>query len=95
MDLFLAVLRFLFGVPVDGSEVEPVVVHRDGRTSSGRYWLSSQVGTQSTHGVSTLQQFFEHLQGHSSRVLRRWSRLWTRDRHPVDRPKDHLRSFRN
>lgn len=88
MDLFFAILRFLFGVPVEGSEVEPIVVHRDGRTSSGRLWLSPQGDTQNTNEASTLLQFFEHLQAHSVRVLRRWSRLWTSDRPPVDRLKD-------
>ena len=74
MDLFLMILRFLFGMPAEAREVEPIVVHADGRTSSGRQWLASQRSIQSTMGASTHRRRFLYSQPDSQG--RYWERLF-------------------
>ena len=58
MDLYLTILRFLFGMPAEVGDVEPIVVHADGRTSSGRRWLAAQRSIQNFLGAPTLWQRF-------------------------------------
>lgn len=53
MDLFLMILRFLFGMPAEAEQVELILVHADGRTSNGRQWLASQRDIQDTIGAPT------------------------------------------
>lgn len=56
MDLFLMVLRFLFGMPAEAGEVEPLVAHMDGRTSSGSQWFAAQRSIQNIIGASPPRQ---------------------------------------
>ena len=58
MDLFLMVLRFLFGMPAEANGAEPIVVHADGRTSSGSQWLATQRSIQNMIRESTPRQRF-------------------------------------
>ena len=58
MDLYLMILRFLFGMPAEVGEVEPIVLQADGRTSSGRRLLAEQRSTQNILGALTPWQRF-------------------------------------
>jgi len=85
MDLFLMILRFLFGMPTEAGEVEPIVAHADGRTSSGSQWLAAQRRIQNIIGASTTRQRLVHSKpdspgfwGRLSRYLRKQPRLRSR-----------------
>ena len=58
MDLYLMILRFLFGMPVEGGELEPIAVQADGRTSRGRQRLATRHSMQNILGASTPWQRF-------------------------------------
>ena len=72
MDLFMMILRFLLGLPTEAGEVEPIVIHSDGRTSGVRRWLATHRGTRTTVGASTLWQRFMQSHPDSSGT---WERL--------------------
>jgi hypothetical protein len=95
MDLVLMILRFLFGMPVEACEVEPIVVHADGRTSSGRRRFVSQYGVQSTIGASTHRRRFLHSKPGSSGGFReRLFYFWRIATRSVSRRQDDCRTSR-
>ena len=95
MDLFLMILRFLFGMPVEAREAEPIVVHADGRTSSGRQWLATQHGIQSNTGASTHRWRFLHSEPDSSGGFwDRWFYFWRSETRSTSRRQDDRRTSR-
>ena len=87
MDLYLMILRFLFGMPAEDEQVESIVVHADGRTSSGNHWIATQRSIQNIIGASKpcqrLMQSKPTFPGFWQRVscyLRKEPRLRTRCR---------------
>ena len=93
MDLFLMILRFLFGMPVEAREVEPIVAHTDGKTSSGRRWLATPSSIRSTVRASTHRQRFLHSKPDWSGGL--WERLcyfWRSESRLTSRRQDHCRT---
>ena len=53
MDLYLMILRFLFGMPAESAELEPIVAHADGRTSGGGRRLATPRSIQNIVGAPT------------------------------------------
>jgi hypothetical protein len=95
MDLFLTILRFLFGMPADAAEAEPIVVHADGKTSSGRRWLATQRSIQNTIGASTHRRRFLHSKPDPSGGF--WERLlfyWRTENHLSSRRQSDRRRSR-
>ncbi len=95
MDLIVVILRFLFGVPTEGSEAEPIVVRVDGRTSSGRQWLASRLGARNAMGSSELQQQGESLRTRLRELLAKVRQSLRDDSYSKSRHKEDFRSFRN
>lgn len=73
MDLYLMILRFLFGMPVEDGQLEPIAVHADGRTSGGRHRLATRRSIQNIIGVSTPWQRFMQSTPDVSSFQERWS----------------------
>ncbi len=94
MDLFLMILRFLFGMPAEADEVEPIVVHADGRTSSGRQWLATQRSIQNIIGAPTLGQRFTDSKPDSSGLRERLSYYCRRQPRSRFRCQDNRRTPR-
>lgn len=95
MDLFLMILRFLFGMPVEADDMEPIVAHADGRTSSGRQWLATRRGIQSIIGASTHRRRFPHSKPDSLGGF--WKRLfcyWRAETRSLSRRQDDCRRSR-
>ncbi len=95
MDLMLMILRFLFGVPAEGSEVEPIAVRVDGRTSSGRQWLAPRHGGQNAIGSSKLQHHGEPVEVRLLGLLKLVCRSLQNDPRSKIRSKENSGSFRN
>lgn len=72
MDLLLMILRFLFGMPADAGEAEPILIHPDGRTSNRRKWRDTRWSVQIDLGASTTRQRLFHWGPGSSGF---WERL--------------------
>jgi len=61
MDLLLDILRFLLGLPQESSEVAPVAVRLDGRTTAAPQAAFNDEDGQALLGWDELQQRFEAL----------------------------------
>ncbi len=94
MDLFLMVLRFLFGMPAEAGEVEPIVVHADGRTSSGSQWLAPQRGIQNIIGASPPRQRYLLSRSDSSGFWERLTYHWRKEPRLRPRCQDNRRPSR-
>ena len=95
MDLVLMILRFLFGIPAETRQVEPILVHSDGSTSNGRRWLATQRGIEETTGESPHRWRFLHSMPDSSGGL--WERIcfWRSETRFVSRRQEERRAVRN
>jgi hypothetical protein len=59
MDLLLAFLRLLFGLPAESSELEPVVVRPGGRTCGLRRRAVDDAGGKDAAGREEFAELFE------------------------------------
>ena len=95
MDLFLMVLRFLFGMPAEADEVEPIAVRADGRTSNGRECPTTRRSIQNIVGAPTLRQRFMHSKPDSPGLWERLSRVYCKEPRSRSLCQDNRRSSRN
>lgn len=95
MDLFLMILRFLFGMPADAELVEPIMAHADGRTSGGRRWFAAPRSMQNIMGTSTPRQRFMYSEPEASGLWERLSYFWRKQPRLRSRRQDNCRSSRN
>jgi hypothetical protein len=95
MDLFLMVLRFLFGMPAEAGEVEPIVVHADGRTSNGRQCPATQRSIQNILGASPPRQRCLLSKPNSPGLWERLSNYCGNELRPRSRRQDKRRSSIN